>query len=302
MTNRPSKDDLEILRELLKACLGGDVVSLKRFQDQFGEDIYNFPIKVRRIDKGKAADFYCYCFEKGRIYKRLLTFEGRCSLRTYQYHILIDLCNEWRREDKGQAFDLEPLANHKELADIDVLIDDIPWSEFNAFLKTLDPEDTIYIKLLSYHEFGLKLSDLRAISKISNKPVDHLMDMLIEIDWKLAQRNETYAERLNKLDEIDGRILDLERKIKHRIQGQEEFDSARDTELIEWQEKLQWRRRQQEQMLAGYKRVKCEVSYRDIAALLNLSLGKVSERINQIKKRISEHLHEPKLDKRREMS
>ena len=46
-------NDIEALRGLLYSCMEGDSEAIMLFQEIFGEDIYNFPVKVRgsEIDK-----------------------------------------------------------------------------------------------------------------------------------------------------------------------------------------------------------------------------------------------------------
>ena len=258
------------------------------FQDRFGEDIYNFPVKVRHKNVDQAADFYCYCFEKSRIFKRLLTFKGLCALRTYQFRILNDLYNEWSREETRQAISTEPMDSGKYFLGVDLLDSfSVSFKEYNTLLEKLTLEEQIYVKLLSYHEFGLDPAGLRLISEVSGRPLNDLMDSFIEIDKKLSDRNEEYAERQVKLDEVEGRILDLERRIRKLAFKNEDPEGNSDSEWVALNEKLEWRRRQKEELIKKFKKVKCQLSYRDIADLLNVSLGKVSEKINEIKTKIS---------------
>lgn len=288
MANRSSVENIENLRELLQSCLTGDSESIMHFQDQFGEDIYNFPVKARHVNMDQAVDFYCYCFEKNRIFKRLLSFKGLCSLRTYQYCILQSLFNEWiREEDRYTIFTVpfDNLDDHQISEQGDDPSDSL--KAYYALFGDLNPEEKIYVKLLSYHEFGLEPSDMRKISEMSGKSIDKVMDSFIEIDKKLAERNEEYAERQSKLDEVDVRIVDLERKIRNLAYKKEDPGGNPNQEWVELNKKLEWRRRQKEGFIKKYKQIKCQLSYRDIADLLDLSLGKVSEKINEVKKKIS---------------
>lgn len=291
MANRSSVENIENLRELLQSCLTGDSESIMHFQDQFGEDIYNFPVKARHVNMDQAADFYCYCFEKNRIFKRLLSFKGLCSLRTYQYCILQSLFNEWIREEDRHTIFTVPFDNLDDPGDHQISEQgDDPSDSIKAYYALfgdLNPEEKIYVKLLSYHEFGLEPSDMRKISEMSGKSIDKVMDSFIEIDKKLAERNEEYAERQSKLDEVDVRIVDLERKIRNLAYKKEDPGGNPNQEWVELNKKLEWRRRQKEELIKKYMKIKCQLSYRDIADLLDLSLGKVSEKINEVKKKIS---------------
>lgn len=158
--------DIGELKKLFKSCIGGDSTSIMYFQELLGEDIYNFPVKVRREDKDKAADFYCYCFEKGRIFKRLLTYKGACKLRTFQYYVLNDLYNEWKRAeslhnlpmsslnkpvnpDSGEEM-IDFVKNYDPSYSMIFDIESISLSFFKNLLMQMSEEERIYIKLLTY--------------------------------------------------------------------------------------------------------------------------------------------------------
>lgn len=280
---KPTQEDLEQLKELLQSCLNANRDALLRFQEQFGEDIYNFPLKVKRMAEDLAGDFYCFCFENRRIFKRLLIFQGICSLRTYQYRILNDLFNEWYREGKKLELPTEPLDDEENIQSPDQPIPSSQ-SENLKSLLTSPTRKTIYIKLLSFHEFGLAPADIRLIADISGRSIEKTMDILIEMESKLAVRDEEYGRRLDRLDILEGRILELERKIYRRKAELGGNALGHDPEYLELNKKLLWRRNQKEKLLADTKKVQCRLTYRDIAHLLNVSLGQVSEKINEMKK------------------
>ena len=87
----------------LNACAAGDTIARRHFQETYGEDIYNFPVKIYGTPIEEAGDFYLYVFDKDRIFIRLKTFEGRNSIqfRTFlSYYVLKHLFVEWRRTRK----------------------------------------------------------------------------------------------------------------------------------------------------------------------------------------------------------
>ncbi len=302
-----STDNIEKLKELLKFCLKGESTSIMRFQEEFGEDIYNFPVKARGVDIDKASDFYCYCFEKGRIFKRMLTYKGICSLRTYQYHVLNDLCNEWGRTEMLHSIPTvslnSPVNPESGTEIIDLLEDEDSTSPmvfdsetntldtFKQMLKQLPNEEGIYIKLLAYHEAGLDVEDIRVISKISKRPLNEVMKSLVEIDKRLSEKDEVYAERLAKLNEVEVRIIHIERKLKTlRQKVQEKMESS--DEIAELERKLRWRYEQKDKILRLYKTTLVRLSFRDIARLLSVSLGTVSTRVKEIKEKFAGYFNE----------
>src|SRR5215831_16958676 len=85
---------------LIRACAVGDVSARRQFQDEYGEDIYYFPVKLHGLPLEKAGDFYVYAFDHDRIFTRLLTFEGRKNIqfRTFlSFFVLKSLFFDWLR-------------------------------------------------------------------------------------------------------------------------------------------------------------------------------------------------------------
>src|SRR5713226_922580 len=86
--------------ELIRACEAGDALARRRFQDEYGKDIYYFPVKLHGLPVEKAGDFYVYVFDNDRIFTRLLTFEGRKKIqfRTFlSFFVLKSLFFDWLR-------------------------------------------------------------------------------------------------------------------------------------------------------------------------------------------------------------
>ena len=91
------------LKQIVRSCLEGNRDARTRFQSLFGEVIYSYPLKKFHLPKDKTADFYVYVFEKDKIFKRLIGFEGRnnAHFATYlRHYILRDLFFEWQRSRK----------------------------------------------------------------------------------------------------------------------------------------------------------------------------------------------------------
>ena len=108
------------LKEIVRACLQEDRHARTRFQDLFGESIYNYPVKMFRLAPDKAGDFYVYVFEDNRIFRRLRGFEGRngAHFKTYlEGYVLRDLFREWRRSQKElETISLETIVVRDESA------------------------------------------------------------------------------------------------------------------------------------------------------------------------------------------
>ena len=83
---------------LNKPVFSGDIAAARIFQEQYGELIYGYPIRVYRVPPDEAGDFYVFAFDRGRIFRRVRTFEGRAPFRAYLLgFVLDDLVLEWKR-------------------------------------------------------------------------------------------------------------------------------------------------------------------------------------------------------------
>src|SRR5262245_9852070 len=51
-------------RRLIGRCLAGDGEAAREFQEQYGELIYGYPIRVYRVPADEAGDFYVFAFER----------------------------------------------------------------------------------------------------------------------------------------------------------------------------------------------------------------------------------------------
>jgi hypothetical protein len=46
------------IRAFLQTCARGGNEARLRFQEEYGEDMYNFPIKIYRLSEEETGDFY----------------------------------------------------------------------------------------------------------------------------------------------------------------------------------------------------------------------------------------------------
>lgn len=297
MFNESKRVDIEGLRELLQACLEGESEAIMNFQKTFGEDIYNFPVKVKRADFDKSADFYCYCFDKGRIFRRFMTFKGNCSLRTYQYIVLRDLFKEWNRTenvDDNYMLSLNEPVNDTENATEfgDFIRSEAPTPEdslshrqsINAFLNALAnmPEvDGVYLKLLLFAETGLSLRDIRTIAGLSNRNVGDVLSSLGRLEQALVEKCERYKDKEEDIAKISAKIFAHERKINAL---KATLEDENNDEVDKLRKKLSKRQLQKKKRIVRHPAQEAAVSYRDIAEVLGISVGTVHANINKAKK------------------
>lgn len=91
------------LKQIVRSCLEGNRDARLRFQSLFGQFIYDYPLKRFHLPKDKTGDFYVYVFEKDKIFRRLIGFEGRNNAHFVGYlghYVLRNLFFEWQRGRK----------------------------------------------------------------------------------------------------------------------------------------------------------------------------------------------------------
>ena len=154
--------------ELIGRCLAGDAQAATQFQETYGEIIYGFPIRVYRTPPEDAGDFYVFAFDRGRIFRRLRTFEGRAPLRAYLLgFVLDDLVLEWKRGQR--EIETVPIDTLGELPDTDDAMQysvagsaHTPESHpFTRVLAGFEPSKSVVMKLLYVEDCDLEAAELR---------------------------------------------------------------------------------------------------------------------------------------------
>ena len=300
------------LKALVRSCVEGDADSRIKFQNIFGELIYNYPMMVFRLPNDRAGDFYIYVFDEDRIFKRVRGFEARndAQFKTYlNYYVLRDLYLEWQRglkepetislatpvsDDSGESsITLEGL-----LADPTPNADDSLDSAANAlelkgFLGKLDSNKRLLLKLLHLADFDLSPQEIRFLCKKSGRSYREIIADIEETRDRLSKKDEQFAALQAQLQSIYGWILLYQkelRKISERLNSLPEAsphfaENRRQKEELE--RKLEWRYRQRDQTLEKVRQFRVTTAYKDIARLLNAPIGTVCSLIARTREGIS---------------
>ena len=305
------------IRELIRACTAGDAEARRRFQDEHGEDIYNFPVKIYGLPLEAAGDFYVYVFDNDRLFTRLRTFEGRNSIqfRTFfSYYVLKHLFLEWRRNGK----EIETVSLHTPLGDStegervleDILPDSTapetkeggPIEEAPAaeIWSALSPEERLDLKLLSLLESDLGPEDIRLLATTSGRSIGETLALLAEVQDGLKRKDEKLSRLRDELDSVWGWILlrqkevqEIDEKIRLLIA---KADSAGQEQLLTRkravEQALTKRDRQKEKLVQEMRTYKLTTPYKDIARLLHLTVGTVCSRIFRLRERLVQEFGE----------
>jgi DNA-directed RNA polymerase specialized sigma24 family protein len=303
------------LKELLRACAQGDADNRVRFQNAFGEAIYNYPIKTFRLSADKAGDFYIYVFEDDRIFRRVSRFEARngAQFQTYlNFYVLRDLLFEWRRAQKEpETISLATVvsdgsSDHARTLE-DVLANNDPSPDeisdsmghgaaLKAFMESLDAETCLLLKLLYLAETDLSPSEIRLLCKKSGRSYREIIFEIEETRTRLRKKDQQLTAIDEQLESIHGWILcyqkelrQLTEKIAVQPDDAAEFNDDRQ-KCEELARKLAWRYRQQRQAVEKRRQFRITTPYKDIARLVNAPIGTVCSLVARSREDISSAL------------
>lgn len=168
-------------------------------------------------------------------------------------------------------------------------------SRIEVAIKRLDDEERIYLRLLSFSEIDIESEDIRAISRISGLNLQETTENIFNLEDSLSKRYALYKKKREELDKINYWILIYEKHIKKLKNNK--FTSTIEVEQLvinknELERKVLWRKKQKEKLLKKYRESSPKVSYREIAKLLNVSVGTVSSKIKNARARLNEILND----------
>jgi DNA-directed RNA polymerase specialized sigma24 family protein len=314
--SRVRQDSADIY-EFLNACAAGDMTARRHFQEEYGEDIYNFPVKIYGTPSEEAGDYYLYVFDQDRIFLRLKTFAGRNGIqfRTFlSYYVLKHLFVEWRRACKeiemislqtpvdevgGENRTLEDVLPGSVVLDV-TNSDQMQTRATNAALNALAPEERLYLKLWSLLEYQLSSEDVGLLAKISERTVGDTLAALAEVQHNLKRKDEKIARLSDELDFAWGWIV-LRQKELQEINKQVHLlstvENLVDTEKL-WAQKrvleqaLAKRIRQRDRIVEEIRTYKLTTPYRDIARLLNSTVGAVYACIFRLREQLAREFGE----------
>jgi RNA polymerase sigma factor (sigma-70 family) len=299
---------VEEARALVRACAEGDGDARRRFQEQFAEDVYNFPIKMCGMSAEKAADFYVYAFERDRIFLRVRSYEGRGGMQFRAYlafHALRGLFLDWQRGER--ELDTVSLSAPVGRGEGGVVLGDlIPASErarpcdahvderFVALWHSLAPEERLDVKLLSLLEHDLTAEDIRLLAEISERSLEATVAAVAEVQAALRAKDMHVAALADELDSAWGWLVLRRREL---YETEEELRLMKPSRDRAARERLAERRRelvaaiekrslQHARALDELRTFRVTTSYRDIAKLKNSAVGTVGSRMLRLRQRL----------------
>jgi RNA polymerase sigma factor (sigma-70 family) len=301
-------------------CVRGDAEARTAFQEQYGPLIYSFPVRIFHLPEDEAGNFYLYVFEQERIFRRIRSFEGRNAIQfeTYlSYYVLRDLFLEWvRTTERVDVVSLElPIAGNTAgdgartptLQDVLAAEDPTPDAvleeadatrEVQEVLDQLDAEKRLILKLLNLGAVDLAPDDVRLLAQTASCSIREALERVEEVASALSAKTSKAQEKRAALHAVSHwihtyqrRIAALEEDIRvSRLQGNAQAGPGLTHDKAELERKLAWRYRQQARLRQELEKFDIRPAYKDIARLLNLSLGTVCSRIARAREEFGHRL------------
>lgn len=292
--------DAREARELIRQCLSGDSAAARIFQERYGELIYGYPQRVYRMPAEESGDFYVFAFDRGRIFRRVRSFEGRAPFRAYLLgFVLDDLVLEWRRGIRTiETVSIETLGELPGRSESpETMIDDgneqaVDRSVLSELLAALEPSKSVVMKLLYVEDYELKAAELRYLAEVSGRPIPEVLSSVDRLRSTVREREAGLKRMEDSLDAVQAWIQLYERRLQ-RIH--DDLSSVPPTstaairlneEHAELERKIGRRRQQRTKLLAQAQRRKVTAPYKDIAVLLNTSVGNVGSQIARLRREL----------------
>ena len=284
---------------LISRCLAGEVEAAKEFQALYGELIYGYPIRVYRVPADEAGDFYVFAFDRGRIFRRVRTYEGRAPFRAYLLgFVLDDLVLEWKRGVREiETVSIETLGELPDLVAADRATNDegegqMEQTSLSQLLGDLSPSKSVVMKLLYVEDYEFQASEVRYLAQVSGSEVPEVLDRIDRLRATVREREAGLKRMEDALDAVQAWIQLYERRLQ-RIT--DDLGALPPTSMAaerlreergQLERKIQRRRQQRAKLLAQAQRRKVTAPYKDIAAMLNTSIGNIGSQIARLRREL----------------
>lgn len=292
-------DEAREAQELISRCLSGDVEAARRFQAVYGELIYGYPMRVYRVPPDEAGDFYVFAFERGRIFRRVRTYEGRAPFRAYLLgFVLDDLVLEWKRGVREiETVSIETIGELPDLAAADRATADegeglMDRTSFSQLLMDLSPSKSVVMKLLYVEDYEFQPSEVRYLSQVSGCEVPEVLDRIDRLRSTVREREAGLKRMEDALDAVQAWIQLYERRVQRindDLAALPPTSMAAERlreERVQLERKVQRRRQQRAKLLAQAQRRKVTAPYKEIAAMLNTSIGNIGSQIARLRREL----------------
>lgn len=276
----PLSEEKEILA-LVNQCKTGDANALERFFQIYGQDIYNFPIRVFNMTEDEAGDFFLFAFERLRDGRRMRTFVGDSKFRSWLYTVLRNLVIDWLRTRRElDMIPVERIEKEETRSTAEALL--AADEEHGGLLfRKLDQVPVLHkiiFKLVYIYYVDLTTAEVSFLEKEYALTPEEIMHFVLSQRSELADREE---ENLKKEDSLTHLYLSIyrlkekrERLLSDGSKKKEDADAERERIELALDKKYATRNKILERKRKGL--LVARVPYRVVASFLKIPEGSVS--------------------------
>lgn len=291
--SEPSNDEREILR-LVDRCKRGEADALQRFFELYGQDIYNFPIRVFNMSEDEAGDFFLFAFERLRDGRRMKTFVGDSKFRTWLYTVLRNLVIDWLRSRRElDIIPVERIEKEETRPGIETVITAGEGVDGLLFrkLEQVPVLHKVIFKLVYIYYVDLTADEVAFLRKEYDLSADTITQFVLSTRSSLAEREE---DNLKKEDSLTHLYLSIYRlkEMRERLLDRKDAEAERERIDASLDKKYATRNKILERKRKGL--LVARVPYRVVASFLKIPEGSVSVYMGKV---VSFLTNDPELKK-----
>lgn len=273
----------EDIRRIVDGCKKGNADSLERFFEVYGQDIYNFPMRVFSMTEDDAGDFFLFAFERLRDGRRMRTFLGDSRFRTWLYTVLRNLVIDWLRSRREvELIPVDRIEREESRPSAAAIMESGGADEVSVLLANklsqIPQLHKIIFKLVYLYYVDLDADEVNYLEREYAKPPTDTMAFVLREREDLASKEE---ENLRKEDSLTHLYLTIHRlrEKKDRLRD----DRSREPDIIQaetekldtsLEKKYATRNKILERKRKGL--LVARVPYRVVAGFLGIPEGSVS--------------------------
>lgn len=292
-------DEAHAAQQLIRRCVAGDRDAIRAFQERYGELIYGYPMRVYQVAPEEAGDFYVYAFDRGRIFRRSQTYAGRAPYQAYLVAIVLDhLMIDWKRSER--SIETVPLDSMTVAAEVQETNASGPAEtgrfSLQSVIAGLDARKAILMKLLHVEDCELTAEELRRLQEISGRRAHDLVAAVDRLRATVRAREAGLKRIEDSLDAVHAWISLYERRQRRLGDDIASLPPGASSSLRLREErqtlegKMKRRLQQREKLLVQRQRRKITAPYKEIATILNTTVGNVASMIARTRNEIAQRL------------
>ena len=285
-------------RQLAAACVAGDPAARRQLQELLWPLIEDLVRVTGRRDAPEPGEVLAYALEDDRVYRRLRTFAGRVSLKSYllKYvlrHLVLQLISHRdRRAIRTVPFD--DLSAAEELSSQDAqTLDPAPTADAQTardIFSRLSAERRVLLKLLHLEDFDLDEDERELLARRGDRSLAEIDAAIERARAAIRSREAARRARIDRAALVarsiqlhEQRLAQMDERL-HAAGNDPSLATRCVAERAAIEAKLAWRRRQQHALLDESRRAPVTLPYREIAELMNMPIGTVTSELTRVRR------------------